>query len=171
MKSKYIIQWYRGELDINNSADSTFIVNIANSCPFVNGYGVYKARVLLHVFGNYSNLSDKYLCNAVGMYKNNRGVDEQEINTTLLLNQNETEIRVYPNPFVNNLEIEYKLDSGTEAVFILYDIVGKEVYRKTLQSATNKAILIIPELSKGVYFYKYSNKQIELNYSGKLIKE
>jgi hypothetical protein len=68
-------------------------------------------------------------------------------------------------------EIEYKLDSGTEAVFILYDIVGKEVYRKTLQSATNKAILIFPELSKGVYFYKYSNKQTEVNYSGKLIKE
>jgi hypothetical protein len=168
--NQYIIQWHRGELDIHNSADSAFIYNMSNSCPFVNGYGVYKARVLLHAFGNHANLSDKYLCNEVGMYKNGKGVDEPEINTALLLNQNETEIRVYPNPFDNMLEIECKLDSGTEAVFILYDFVGKEVYRKTLQSATNKAILLIPELSKGVYLYRYSIDG-QNNFVGKLIKE
>ena len=169
--NQYIIEWHRGELDIHNSADSAFIDNLANSCPFVNGYGVYKARVILHAFGNYTNLSDNYLCNSVGMYKNGKGGDEPEINPALLLNQNEIEIRVYPNPFDNMLEIECKLDFGTESNFTLYDIVGKEVYHKMIQSSTNKTILLIPELSKGVYLYKYKNKHAKVNYSGKLIKE
>lgn len=168
--NQYIIQWHRGELDIHNSADSAFIDNMANSCPFVNGYGVYKARVLLHAFGNYTNLSDKYLCNTVGMYKNGRRDDEPEINTALLLNQKDNDIKVYPNPFDNMLEIEYRLDSGAEAVFILFDLVGKEVYRKIIKSSTNKTIISTPELSNGVYLYKFTIDG-QNSFVGKLIKE
>ena len=43
--------------------------------------------------------------------------------------------------------------------------------REGIESATNKVTLLVPELSKGVYFYKYSLKNGEQNYSGKLIKE
>jgi hypothetical protein len=43
--------------------------------------------------------------------------------------------------------------------------------RKGIESATNKVTLLVPELSKGVYFYKYSLKNGEQNYSGKLIKQ
>jgi hypothetical protein len=129
------------------------------------------ASALLNV-----SLSTNSIClppppNSVGMYKNGKGGDEPEINPALLLNQNEIEIRVYPNPFDNMLEIECKLDFGTESNFTLYDIVGKEVYHKMIQSSTNKTILLIPELSKGVYLYKYKNKHAKVNYSGKLIKE
>jgi hypothetical protein len=169
--NNYLLQWYRGELDVQNSEDSLFIDNLANSCPFVNGYGVYKARVLLHAFGNSTNLSDKYLCNAVGMYKNGRQEDEPEINPALIVDKKEVEIQLYPNPFNDELTIEYKLASGEKATFVLYDLVGKEVYRKDIESATNKVSLLVPELSKGVYFYKYSIKNGEQNYSGKLIKE
>jgi hypothetical protein len=81
------------------------------------------------------------------------------------------EIRLSPNPFDNKLTIEYKLESGEEAIFILYDLVGKEVYRTGIESSTNKATLSIPELTKGFYLYRYSTKKGNVNYSGKLIKE
>jgi len=171
LMNQYTLQWLRGELDSLSSSDSASIENMANSCPFVNGYGVYKARVLMHAFGNYSNLSDKYLCNAVGMYKNGSGEDDPEINSALILNQKDAEIRLSPNPFDNKLTIEYKLESGEEAIFILYDLVGKEVYRTGIESSTNKATLSIPELTKGVYLFRYSTKKGKVNYSGKLIKE
>ena len=40
--------------------------------------------------------------------------------------------------------------------------------RDGIESATNKVTLLVPELSKGVYFYKYNLKNGEQNYSGKL---
>jgi hypothetical protein len=94
LMNQYTLQWLRGELDSISSADSASIENMANSCPFVNGYGVYKARVLLHAFGNYTNLNDKYLCNAIGMFKNGSGEIEPEINSKLLNKEMETEIQV-----------------------------------------------------------------------------
>jgi hypothetical protein len=44
---------------------------------------------------------------------------------------------------------------------------------KEIESSTNKATLSIPEITKGVYLYRYStkNKNGEVNYTGKLIKK
>jgi hypothetical protein len=158
-----------GELDIHNSADSAFIDNMANSCPFINGYGVYKARVLLHAFGHYNNLSDKYLCNAVGMYKNGNNV-EPEMNLNFVKKEIDAEILIYPNPFSTQITLEYKLESGSQAEFVVYDLIGNKILNQSLSSAINKVNIDIPNLSKGVYIYRYSCQNGN-SFIGKLIKE
>ncbi|PKG41295.1 T9SS type A sorting domain-containing protein [Psychroflexus sp. MES1-P1E] len=81
--------------------------------------------------------------------------------------ENRSKIKVYPNPFSNQFQIETKGISGM-AEFILYNSNGSIVYRKSFEN--------IPELtidaqsfSSGFYFYRLSHGEI-VEY-GKLVKK
>ena len=67
------------------------------------------------------------------------------------------------------------LAGGSENLFYLaYGMPQSRTSRKAeIESSTNKATLSIPEITKGVYLYRYStkNKNGEVNYTGKLIKK
>ena len=64
-------------------------------------------------------------------------------------------ITVYPNPVTDELTIE----NANQATFILYDVVGKEVYKTTISS--DKETLNIAYLQKGVYVGQVVNKDGE----------
>ena len=72
--------------------------------------------------------------------------------------------KIYPNPTTAKVSIE----SSETGEFMLYDLLGKEVYRSTISNPNT--ILFLPSLSNGLYFYQFlsnrSNKTI-----GKLIIE
>lgn len=79
----------------------------------------------------------------------------------------ESKIRVYPNPFLNELKIITE-DIPEFNEFILFNLNGKMVYRKSLEneSTINFEGFTIP---KGLYFYKITyGKDFQF---GKLIKK
>jgi hypothetical protein len=79
----------------------------------------------------------------------------------------EAKIKVYPNPFLNEFQIETKAISGM-AEFILFDFKGSIVYRTSFENIPQLTI-DTQSIPNGFYFYKltYGDK-FE---SGKLIKK
>ncbi|MCF6348174.1 MAG: heparin lyase I family protein [Flavobacteriaceae bacterium] len=68
------------------------------------------------------------------------------------------DIRIFPNPIKNN-KIHIQL---SETILIntirIYDILGKEVFTKNIQSSKNN-ILLKPNLSEGVYIMKLNTSE------------
>ena len=68
------------------------------------------------------------------------------------------EIKVYPNPFINLVQVEIKTDVESKANLLLYDIKGLLVYRKNGIQLLKGNNIVTAELSKnatlisGVYF-------------------
>lgn len=58
---------------ILNTEDSLFIVTLANTCPFIGGLAVYKARFLNALIAPGTQYDDIKLCNQAGVYKNGGG--------------------------------------------------------------------------------------------------
>jgi hypothetical protein len=62
------------------------------------------------------------------------------------------------------------LKAGKEAEFILFDLLGNVILKQVLSSSVNRIVIKLPNLSKGVYLYRY-NINGENQFVGKLIKE
>ena len=59
---------------------------------------------------------------------NRRGTQQDEVVPELI-----SGLKVYPNPFVNDLRVQFKLESSVEKLSVhLLDISGKVIYRKEL---------------------------------------
>jgi len=81
-----------------------------------------------------------------------------------------SQIKVYPNPFMDELSIELNLFENP-AEFVLFDLNGKELFRQAISSSgESNRIEITTELSSGMYIYHlYENDRVLK--SGKLIKQ
>jgi hypothetical protein len=78
---------------------------------------------------------------------------------------NTNKILVYPNPGFDVLYVKTQLEN---AVFHLYDLMGREVWNKNLIPAQN--VLQIQNLNSGIYIYKIV-KNSQMIECGKWIKE
>ncbi len=68
------------------------------------------------------------------------------------------DIRIFPNPIKNNM-INIQLSKTILINTIkVYDILGKEVFTKDIQSSKNN-ILLIPNLSEGIYIVKINTSE------------
>ena len=79
------------------------------------------------------------------------------------------ELRVLPNPFSDELELQLPAFKGS-AVFLLYNLQGQRVLEAPIAApGKRKMLLPVSHLPKGLYFYalKTTNARI---YTGKLIK-
>jgi hypothetical protein len=110
------------------------------------------------------------LSNAVGVYKNGKGLFDDEnaalesgFGLTTLSSFNH--LKLYPNPFDNNLIIEYNNGS----TLVVYDVIGRQVKEVILPSNQNKVHITLNELSTGVYTYKQLINGVQ-SATGKLIK-
>ena len=65
---------------------------------------------------------------------------------------NSNEIKVYPNPAKDILNIEFTNPNGTDYTFSLFDNQGKRVFILN-KIRTNKILLNTSDLNDGVYFY------------------
>jgi len=65
----------------------------------------------------------------------------------------ENKVHLYPNPFSEQtlVKVNFSTESGT-ADFVLYDLLGKELLRKRVKSAT-EFVLHRESLPAGVYIY------------------
>jgi len=67
----------------------------------------------------------------------------------------DNEINIYPNPFADYFEVEYKMDTAEELQLSLFNILGKEVLTKKAQiPGQYKMRINTNELAPGIYFCK-----------------
>ena len=75
-------------------------------------------------------------------------------------------IKTYPNPFIDELYIDFDAPIAQIATYKLYDITGKEIEINKIETQQNKVALQIPQhLTTGIYFL-----QIRVNNKTKTIK-
>lgn len=84
------------------------------------------------------------------------GIEEQKENV---------EIKLYPNPFNDNITIKIKSHELSE--IILYDITSRKILQ---QQFTNSVSLSTEQLAKGLYLYEVRNKDGSCK-KGKVVKE
>jgi hypothetical protein len=71
-------------------------------------------------------------------------------------------MKIYPNPFHSGFNLDYKLSTSTDAVILMTDMNGKEVYRKELphQAAGSYQLAIDSEqLKAGIYTVTLQTKE------------
>ena len=81
-----------------------------------------------------------------------------------------SKIKLYPNPFNNDLTIDYSLQIGEVGKIVVYTLLGVPVYETELSNTVNRVTMQLPNLPIGVYLYKYFvNNRLES--TGKLLKQ
>ena len=124
-------------------AEKTELKNMANECLAKGDY-VTHARNLVDVFTRTTILyEDECLTEANASRKRK---PEAIVNNNTLFN-------MFPNPNNGTMQLDYKLGSYSTAKFNLFDITGKLIDSKNME--TNEGSLYINEqnLKNGVYFY------------------
>jgi hypothetical protein len=82
------------------------------------------------------------------------------------------ETKITPNPFSDNTKLQITIPSGEEFFVYLYDIKGREIFKRRYITYTDKADVVIgPELISvpGIYYYRVTSNLGDL--SGKFIKQ
>ena len=60
---------------------------------------------------------------------------------------------LYPNPNNGNMVLEYQIQTNDSGVLSIYDVSGRLVNQKTLNSANNKVNIDATSLNAGAYYY------------------
>jgi hypothetical protein len=162
------MRWFRNSSDDFSEAEREQLFELANSCPFVNGPSVYKARAIYASIHPGYVFDDLGLCLAAGVYKQNTELNYIHIDESKLEEINESNFLVYPNPASNQLNLSYHLEVGEIGRFVLQDITGREFFNTELDSATLKMSLSLNAIPKGVYLFQFwvNDKTVQ---NGKLI--
>ena len=126
----------------------------ANSCPFVNGPAVYKARAMYASINPGYVFDDLGLCLAVGVYKQSTEPNFIHIDESKLEEINDSNFLVYPNPASDQLNISYHLEDGTTGEFVLLDITGRVFLKNELDAAVTKMSFSLNTIPKGVYLFQ-----------------
>jgi hypothetical protein len=72
-------------------------------------------------------------------------------------NTNKSSFNVFPNPFNENVNIEYNLPKNSINPLIeIFDALGKSIKKINLQDTEGNLVLNSTEFSKGIYFYVIS---------------
>jgi hypothetical protein len=89
------------------------------------------------------------------------------VNSTNDIIENITQVKLYPNPFNNLINIEHELLQSSEVTLQVYDITGKEIQRENLGFQTKGAYQrqLKFSLPKGIYFVK-----VQTDYGFKTLK-
>lgn len=151
------------------SASSSISV-VQTSCPYVSGSAVFKARTLYNTIVPMA-WSDKFICNAVGVNKNGKALEEEGVIDQSKLNElNQIGVKIYPNPASTQLNIEYNLVETDKAQFLLFDILGRELLKLDLQPNVHKVSFSMTNQKPGIYIGKYIVNGV-VKSTHKIIKE
>lgn len=145
------------------------------TCPYTGGNAVFRARVL-HGMKHFGiHYDDLEICNEQGVYKGGTSKLQEQLNQLTNYNPsyqstlndiNEDLVYVYPNPATNFITVSC---SNSKSITI-YDVTGKTIFVKELDSKVNKAKMDISIIPSGLYLYKVLNQNNE-TFNGKLIIE
>ncbi|MFH0867498.1 MAG: T9SS type A sorting domain-containing protein [Bacteroidota bacterium] len=160
----------------SNAKFHNYVVNMpSNNTP---AYGTYKAKNSIILKPGFKVEAGAYfqamISEDIGCYdiwiswkESNQNNDSTyaEANDNIILNslpKEKDSLSVYPNPNNGNMSVNYNLIESETGTFILYDLLGKELFNFPLFSGMNTFTITSETLDKGMYIYRaYSrNKQI-----------
>lgn len=157
---------------VDNEVYNGIPLNISYSPNFISDYmpDQYKMKAFLgvdqttgniiSVFAKANIYNDADIDYAIVKYDSTGNVlsetevmNEQPEN---LNNQNSNNLRVYPNPFNPETNIEFNLQAGSLVNIKIYDISGREIFKlnEKRPSGLNKVNFNASNLPSGVYFLK-----------------
>jgi hypothetical protein len=144
------------ELGINSldNVDKDALNNMANSCLYVNGTAVFKARTLALQLNPSMDFYEVSLCTAQGK---NGGISDDEYISQKTTSSN-LECIILENPLDQILKLKHS--KAQNITFIIYDMIGNAIKRVELDSQSNFANINVTELPMGNYIYKciFDNK-------------
>ncbi|MBI3509940.1 MAG: PKD domain-containing protein [Bacteroidetes bacterium] len=132
----YSATWMHGIYSFS-SADSATLLNIALQDPVAGGTAVYSARVMLDLPVDYYGLSTQRTANA----------DQQ--NPVL-----SDDLKIYPNPTNEIVNLEYGIDDGQNAQVEIFDLTGNLLLSKQLAPQQEVYMISTAELESGVYMIR-----------------
>ena len=65
----------------------------------------------------------------------------------------EDQVLIRPNPFTNNLSVDYKFNNDTSVDFVIRATNGQDVYRKNGIESSGVEVIDLSFLTKGVYIF------------------
>ena len=133
--------------------------NIIYQCPLAGGSAVFKARSLytLHTMQLWYN--DDSLCNLVNMQWRHA-----QQNIPIIEG-----VQVYPNPTTGDITFDFTTVSIENANVYIYDLRGKLILRKHIDTDSHTVNLSLGTYSSGMYLYKVVSG--DKSYTGKIILE
>jgi hypothetical protein len=146
-------------IDTLTTLEQETIAQLANACPLIAGNGVYRARTLQSMIQPGIHYDDIVICNSQGVYKNGLSKLQQQLDK--LSNDRSKNIlegnfiRVYPVPAFDKLNINYSLNNGEKADFILYDVLGSKLQTISLNDTKEIETIDLSSYASGVYTYQY----------------
>jgi hypothetical protein len=175
--AKYINQKYLTVLqfgiDSLSEEDIEQIEMLANTCPYLGGNAVYRARSILGMLNPGIHYDDLVICNSQGVYKNGTSKLQNWLASLAelkeqKLNRLNDELIIYPNPAHNELFLKSYLKEGETATFIIFDLTGEIQLEFAVDDYSLNMPLDISSLKNGLYLYSYRVTNGRVFY-GKLI--
>jgi hypothetical protein len=148
-------------------SDVNTIASIANKCPLSDGNAVYQARTLLQIIKNqYMEFTDSCDADKPSVARLGKGTDNESDYVEVLPNN----FLLFPNPNNGEFNVLYNLNDKQSAIKVsLFDVAGKLVYQKELDTTTNFTSLNTIDLMNGIYHCIITDaKDIQL-YTNKLV--
>jgi Subtilase family/Secretion system C-terminal sorting domain len=163
---KWINNMYLSYLEFGTdewpTEDIMRIETLANSCPYIEGNAVYKARAIYAMFVPNMFFDNLEICNAVGVYRTSDSTDYQKeeafLNADINANINLSivnKIKIYPNPTHDQITVEYKIKEESSAQLVLIDMIGNVVQTIQLKSNNARVTAMLSSMRAGIYTYKY----------------
>lgn len=141
-------------------------IMVINDSEFAAGYCMYDSNGnIIKNWGSDSNVDidialnyqyqNKIICN---IYNGTTCEDYTEIYSIDGYDLNEKVMptsfgHAYPNPARNTISLPYNLNKGEQAEMLIYDVNGKMIEKKTIDSTFDKILLNVESYTPGIYFY------------------
>lgn len=111
---------------------------------YPDGDGVNHKGPITYVFYDKENPSDSVAVTIFFEVDNTFSIGSVGLKTL--------QVDVFPNPASKQLSVNYSIP-GKEGTFKLVNVVGKQVYSRSINQSSGEFKLDISKLSRGVYFY------------------
>ncbi len=131
---------------------------LASSSPFINGDAVYSARAIV-------GFTEEEPAET-----NNKNLEAYPTNT--ISENNNIEIKVYPNPAKEFISIDIIGNTDKPLNFVLTNMLGIKVMEKTIDAAPTTYKLDVHQLKQGIYIYEaiYKNNGVSIK-KGRIVIE
>lgn len=139
-------------------SNATITYRAGSAITLTNGFTVSGNATFIATIGNCSALSEETTPTAariideeLGTNMNKVGIGEEEIASSSTVSLDNVNLRVYPNPFRNELTINLGRFSENWVEIQLYNAVGQAIKQWTIQ---NQMTVDLSQLEKGIYFLR-----------------
>ena len=136
---------YVSRLSQNNfefsESDIEDLKSIANSCPWEYGNGVFIARSMLEMTGNYS-YDDTELCG------DREDGERSDVSSVL------GKLNIYPNPNTGTFMLQLPENRNEELRAVLFSITGVEQQSLLIPVGVQRQLIHLPVGEKGIFFLK-----------------